>query len=172
MRPIENEIKKINDNICKNIDLISDSERGFVSQNILSQLRNLIDHTSLRIYADTADAEVCWDDLKKASSYVQSNGKFKFITKFYNLLEIVASHYTQDEQGSERLMLKYYEHLLKLKKYLKSNYGIEVLNNIHKFPLNTDPALQDYYEKIVEQINNPQASRKASNYRDRYYIQK
>jgi DNA replication protein DnaC len=172
MESIEKEIANINNNICKNIDQIDDSERGFMSQNILSQLRNLIDHSSLRIYSDTTAAEVCWDDLKKANKYVQTVGKLKFIYKFYKFLEIVASHYTQDEQGSERLMLKYYEYLLRLKKFLKENYNIDVLENLNRFPINTDPALQEYYEKIVEQINNPKTARKVSTYSDRYYIQK
>lgn len=172
MDPIEKEIVNINGNICKNIDQIDDSERGFMSQNILSQLRNLIDHASLKIYSDTTDVEVCWDDLKKANKYVQTVGRLKFIYKFYKFLEIVASHYTQDEQGSERLMLKYYEYLLRLKKFLKDTYDIDILENLNKFPLNTDPALQEYYEKIVEQINNPKTARIVSSYSDRYYIQK
>ncbi len=172
MDAIEKEISNINKNICKNIDQIDNSERGFMSQNILSQLRNLIDHSSLRIYSDTTDVEVCWDDLKKATRYVKTVGNLKFIYKLYDFLEIVASHYTQDEQGSERLMLKYYEYLLRLRKFLKASYNIDVLENLSKFPINTDPALQEYYEKIVEQINNPKKVRKVSTYSDRYYIQK
>ena len=35
-----NRIKTVDSNICKNIDQITCENRGFVSQNILSQLRN------------------------------------------------------------------------------------------------------------------------------------
>jgi len=172
MNLIEKQITDINQNICKNIDKTDDSERGFISQNILSQLRNLIDHSSLLIYSDIEDVKVCWDDIQKANRHVKKTGNLRFIYKFYKFLEIVASHYTQDEQGSERLMLKYYEYLLKLKRFLKENYDIDILENLHKFPINTDPALQEYYEKIVEQITNPQTARTVSTYSDRYYIQK
>lgn len=172
MDAIEKQIANINQNICKNIDQIDGSDRGFMSQNILSQLRNLIDHSSLRIYSDIADAKVCWEDIQKANRYVQTIGNLRFIYKFYKFLEIVASHYTQDEQGSERLMLKYYEYLLKLKKFLKEKYDIDILENLDKFPVNTDPALQEYYEKIVEQMRNPKTARLVSSYLDRYYIQK
>ncbi len=69
-------------------------------------------------------------------------------------------------------MLKYYEYLLRIKSRLKNTYGLEVLSNIDKFPINTDPALQEYYEKIVEKIERPTKARKVSPYKDRYYIQK
>ena len=69
-------------------------------------------------------------------------------------------------------MLKYYEYLLKIKILLKSNYNIEVLGNINKFPIKVDPSLKEYYEKIAIKINESPLKRKKNNYKDRYYIRK
>ena len=52
-------------------------------------------------------------------------------------------------------MLKYYEYLLRIKSFLKNTYKLEVLENINEFPINIDPALKEYYEKIAAKINQP-----------------
>ncbi|MCW1949510.1 MAG: ATP-dependent RecD-like DNA helicase, partial [Candidatus Shapirobacteria bacterium] len=77
-----------------------------------------------------------------------------------------------DGENSERLMLKYYEHLLKIKSFLKKTYGLDVLKNIDEFPIKLDSALKEYYEKIVEKINKSDSTRIKSSYNDRYYVQK
>ena len=69
-------------------------------------------------------------------------------------------------------MLKYYEHLLKIKLYLKQTFNLDVLENISDFPLNTDTELSDYYEKIAERIESPSALSYPVTYNDRYYVQK
>ena len=50
-----------------------------------------------------------------AEKYVKKIGKLRFLGKFHDLLQISVSHYTPDENASERLMLKYYEYLIKIK---------------------------------------------------------
>ncbi len=92
--------------------------------------------------------------------------------KFHNLLQISASHYTLDEGKSERLMLKYYEYLLRIKIFLKKTYALDVLDNLEEFPLNTDAKLMEYYEKITQRINLQTAKVSRSSYNDRYYVQK
>lgn len=68
------------------------------------------------------------------------------------MLQKSVSHYTVDKDGSERLMLKYYEHLLKIKLYLKQTFNLDVLENISDFPLNTDTELLDYYKKSRKEL--------------------
>ncbi|HEY0908179.1 MAG TPA: AAA family ATPase [Candidatus Paceibacterota bacterium] len=172
MSKIDDAILTINTAICKNIDKFHASERGLLSQNILSQLRNFVEHIALKEGANGQDVEITPDGLINAPNKLQPSGKLGFLRRFHNFLQGVASHYTQSEENSERLMLKYYEYLLRIKSRLKHTYGLEVLGNIDKFPINTDPALQEYYAKIVEQIEHPTKARKVSSYKDRYYIQK
>lgn len=172
MNKLDSEILTIDTAICKNIDKFHSSERGLLSQNILSQLRNFVEHIALKEELNGQDIQFTFEDLKNAPNRLQPRGPLGFLRKFHNFLQGVASHYTQSEENSERLMLKYYEYLLRIKTRLKNTYGLEVLSNINKFPINTDPALQEYYEKIVEKIERPIKTRKVSPYKDRYYIQK
>jgi len=172
MSKIDNTILEIDKVICCNISRFDDSERGLLSQNILSQLRNLVEHISLKIYAGGNDIENTYENITKANIYVSSRGNLRFLKKFYDLLQISASHYTLDEENSERLMLKYYEYLLKIKIFLKNTYNLVVLTNINEFPLKMDSAMKEYYEKIAERIDNPASTRNRSTYNDRYYIQK
>lgn len=50
MSKVNQDISAIDKNISKNISRFDDSERGLLSQNILSQLRNLVELIFLKIY--------------------------------------------------------------------------------------------------------------------------
>lgn len=179
MSAIDNAILDTSNNITNNISRFDASERGLLSQNILSQLRNLVEYTMIKIYAAennmVADPNDYDNMNKKAVSFFRKSKQrtdISFITKFHSLLQKSVSHYTIDENGSERLMLKYYEYLIMLKGYLKSVYGLAILDNIEDFPLNTDPQLSEYYTKISEKIETPNYYAEKLKYNDRYYIQK
>ena len=100
---------------------------------------------------------------------MKSIGTLRFLGKFHDLLQISASHYTLDENASERLILKYYEYLLKIKSLLVNEYNIEVFSNINKFPIKLDKTTQEYYEKIAKRIDVPLIGKTQ---KARYYIQK
>lgn len=172
MNKIDQQILTIDENIQQNIETFSPRERGLLSQNILSQLRNFVEHISLKAYAQGGDIENTYKNICDAIDYVQTRGDLRFLSKFHYFLQKIASHYTLEKDASERLMLKYYEYLLRVKSYLKNTHGIEVLKNIDQFPLDTDSTLKEYREKIVEKINQSASSRQQGDYRDRYYIQK
>lgn len=174
MDNIDRAILDTNATICKNISIFDDSDRGLLSQNILQNLRNFIEHISLKIYAHNKGIEVGdnFDNIQKGNSYVNAQGRLKFLSKFHTLLTISVSHYTLDGENSERLMLKYYEYLLKIKSYLKKEYNFEVLENIDQFPISIDPAFAYYYEQIATKINEVKLARKKSSYDGGYYIQK
>lgn len=168
MQKIDIAIITINQVIDKNIDNYN-SDRGFLSQNIMSQLRNFVEHVSLKAYSNGQDIEVEYENINKALVYVNSTAKFKFLNKFHKFLQPVASHYTLDEENSERLMLKYYEYLLKIKAYLKNTFNLDVLENIDKFPINIDSTTKEYYEKIAKKINQLRVKNPDN---ERYYIHK
>ena len=169
---IDAQIQDIDRVICGSIDKFDASERGFLSQVILAQLRNFVEHIMLKVYANGQDIEDEYDNICKAIAFVKTKGDLKLLSRFHQYLQIVASHYTLDEENSERLMLKYYEYLVKIKDFLKTKYSLDVLENLNKFPINTDSKLKEYYEKIAAKVNryNATASRNAHN--ERYYIQK
>ncbi|WP_240035171.1 hypothetical protein [Neobacillus notoginsengisoli] len=172
MKRIDNEILNIDQVICRNIDRFDASDRGLLSQNILSQLRNFVELISLKAYSNGQDIELCYENIKKANAFVKSRGNLKFLSKFHKLLQGTVSHYTLGKENSERLMLKYCECLLKIKTFLKSNYNLEVLKNIDKFPMITDSNLNEYYGKIAVKINQPLLNKSRTTYNNRYYIQR
>lgn len=171
MNTIDKLIGNVDRVICANINTFDSSERGLLSQNIMAQLRNFVEYTSLKAYCNGQDIEANYENIRKANNFVKTIGNLKFLNKFHKFLQPTASHYTLDEENSERLMLKYYEYLLKIKSYLKKSHNLDVLENISDFPINTDSTTNEYYEKIAQKINLYQLRTKNS-YNDRYYIQK
>lgn len=167
---IDRQILEINQVICRNIDNID--ERGFLSQNILSQLRNFVEHIMLKVWSYPNDIDNSYENICKAIAFVKTRGDFKFLRRFHEYLQIVASHYTLNEGDSERLMLKYYAFLLKLKSFLEEKYSLSVLENLDKFQLDTDPGLKEYHEKIAEILGRHKIFSSAQTRNDRFYIQK
>lgn len=90
--------------------------------------------------------------------------------RFHDMLQASVSHYTMGEDPSERLMLKYYEYLLRTRDLAKARFNIDILGNLHKFPLNTDPALREYHEKIAILVDTVTATLVPTQRADRYYI--
>lgn len=171
MATVIEEIAAIDEVISNNIAELS-MNRGLLSQNALAQARNLVDQVSLLAFTGDKTTDSNWGGLHKAKKYVAGRGDLKFLHKFYGHLDISASHYTVDGDGAERLMLKYYEYLLRIKQYLWSAHQIEIFHNLSDFPLDLDPALTEYHQKIAERVLedklNPRLPSRSSN----FYIHK
>lgn len=170
MTRIDKAIHDIDGIICKDISKIDLTDRGTESQNILSQLRNFVEHIALKECFGSLDADIDYSNITSAISYMQTRGELSFLRRFHDLLQKSVSHYTLDEGNSERLMLKYYEYLLRIKTHLKSRFSMDVLANINDFPVNLDPSLSEYHLKISQKITSIPAEAKTTT--DRYYIHK
>ncbi|EOS7717197.1 helicase, partial [Enterococcus hirae] len=135
MKKIDVVILDIDKNIYKNIDKSQD-DRGYLSQNILAQLRNFIEHISIKYYVHSISGDISgipeekFNEINQGLKFIKGNSKFHFLVKFHQMIQKSASHYTMSEENSERLMLKYYEYLLKIKKNLKTDFDLDVLTNI------------------------------------------
>jgi hypothetical protein len=105
-----------------------------------------------------------------ASTVVKATAKFRLLSRFHDVLQASVSHYTLGEDPSERLMLKYYEYLLRTRDLAKAHFGIAILGNLQKFPLNTDPALREYHAKIAGLIDTTAAAFVPTQRTERYYI--
>lgn len=167
---IDVEIYNIDQVVCRHIANINQSSRGAIAQDILAQLRNLVEHVMLKIYAGGGDIENTYKNICDAIQYVQTKGDLRILYRFHEFLQIVASHYTLDEENSERLMLKYYEYLYKIKKLVYEKYGIRILSNLHDFPIHVDDSTNEYYSKIAAAIEK--CSHKTTMSGNKYYIQK
>ncbi|MCH3701470.1 AAA family ATPase [Campylobacter lari] len=161
----------ISQNFNKNIKKHED-DRGFLSQNILNELRNLIEHIALYIYNRDTNNNFSshYDNIKVAIVYISDKAKYVNIRKMHNFLQITSSHYTPDEETSERLMLKYISILIKIKQFCKNSLNIDILQNIYEFPIKLDNLSLQYYERVVNKINNTSIFERERT--DKFYIHK
>ena len=51
-------------------------------------------------------------------------------------------------------MLKYYNYLWEIRRFMRENYNKSILENLEKFPLDLDTVDSEYYEKVAKQIEN------------------
>lgn len=111
MQEIDIRIQELNKTICENIELIDFTSRGLVSQNILSQARNLVEHVAMKAYGTEHDLTVGYGDIKTSLSFIKTDNKYLFLRKFHAFLQESRSHYGSSHEGAERLILKYYKYL-------------------------------------------------------------
>lgn len=169
MALVAEQVQSANAAICQNIDALG-KQRSLLSQNVLAQLRNLVEGVLVRLHLGTGDAEFRYDAVKPALAYVRSHGKLNFLGRFHSLLQVSSSHYTLDGDASERLMLKYYEYMHRLRSLVRMTCAMDVLGNLESFPVDLDPSLREYHLKIagrIEEVRSTKLDREAG---ARYYI--
>jgi hypothetical protein len=165
---VQQQVQSVDGVICQNIASLGE-DRGFLSQNVLSQLRNLVEGLILWAHLNDPSAEFRYDKVGSALDAVRATAKFRLLSRFHNLLQASTSHYTLDGDPSERLMLKYYEYLLRTRDLARNEFGIAILGNLELFPVNLDPSLREYHEKIAERIEAARATTTEPR-RERYYV--
>lgn len=170
MATVSKQIQSADEAICRNIESLAD-QRALLSQNILSQLRNLVEGVAVLLHTDSPDTEFNYTAIESGLDFVKSKGKLNFLGKFHKLIQISASHYTLDGDASERLMLKYYEYLHRIRSLLQDKCRVAVLANLEDFPVGLDPSLREYHEKIAARIEAVRSISPDSS-RHRYYIHK
>jgi len=168
---VEEQIRSADEVICQNIDLLPD-QRALLSQNVLAQLRNLVEGVAVRLHTGRSDAEFSFAAIEPGLAFVKGKAKFNFLGKFHKLIQMSASHYSLDGDASERLMLKYYEYLHRIRSLLKDSCGTAVLANLETFPVDLDPSLREYHEKIAARIESIRSAPSDGRARSRYYIHK
>jgi hypothetical protein len=121
-------------------------------------LRNLIEGIAVLVHTGNPDTEFVYDpEINAGLAYIRANGKFSLLRRFHHLVQISASHYTPDGDGAERLMLKYYEYLYRLRDFVQNECKMSILGNLESFPLDLDPSLRTYYQEM-ESILHPKYS--------------
>ncbi|GAA3871149.1 ATP-dependent RecD-like DNA helicase [Leifsonia kafniensis] len=170
MASLEGQVRAASDAIDANIAMIT-SDRGFLSKNVLQYLRDLVE--AMVVWAHTGDAALRFNymtQFESARNHAKSKAQFRPLTRFHAMLQVSVSHYTLDGDPSERLMLKYYEYLLRVRQIANDHLGIVILQNLEDFPLDLDPALREYHDKIAAKIDAPELVPPTGPRRDRYYV--
>ncbi|MFA6867134.1 MAG: AAA family ATPase [Clostridia bacterium] len=174
MRDLSKVINDINDDIDKDLNSFTRENRAFVAKKVLEPLRDFVE--ALSLYVFTKEKSILlnynYDNIQEGLKYIKNNIDTFFIFKFHGMLQGSISHYYENENISERLMIKYYEYLILMKKYLKSNYNLDILKNLYKFQVYQDPKFLDYYESIAKKVDGVLLEKGSLMYGNRYYVQK
>lgn len=168
---IDEQILNIDKVICRHISNLGNSTRGEISQDILSQLRHFVEHIMLKIYGNGSDIEDTQDNVRQAVKYAKSEDSLRHLSRFHHFLQVSVSHRTLEEENSERLMLKYYEYLHRIKMLLRDKFSLNVLANLEEFPVEADESLSEYYHKIAQKIDGHKMVLGKKFKYDRFYVQ-
>ncbi len=173
MLQIDRDILNIDQVICSNIELIDfdNVTRALVAQNLLSYSRNLVEHIAVKLYGEGKDIVAEYSTIKLAMYYIKRDNRYQFLRSFHGFLQESESHYTPDNDGAERLVLKYYQFYLLIKDFMKTQFQMDLLHNIDRFPLDTDKSIQDYHERIAERLSIPKPLHDLS-HEQRLYVHK
>lgn len=149
MKIVDKRLRETADVINKNFAKVNEENRGEVSGEILSHLRNFCEAFMYKVYDEENDADIyqTQDNLTPVRKYIKD--KHYDVWKFHSLLDSSVGHMDFGPMPSEALTLKYIPQLIRLKTFLQKQYGIGVLENIDKYPLDLDTSLVSFYEKIL-----------------------
>ncbi len=170
----EQEIKYICSVIDKNIEAHKKlKDRGLLSENILSQLRNLTEDVAIFINntENSLSLDTHYDNVDDSIKYVSSVKKYKYISVFHKFLQSTASHYTPSEDDAERLVLYYFRYICMIKQTLE-NLGIIVLKKIEDFPIYEDNLTKEHYKNIGNVIDTVGDSKSKALNSGRFYVVK
>ncbi|AJK51656.1 hypothetical protein [Mycoplasma capricolum] len=93
-----------------------------------------------------------YEFIQKAKKYVFLKSEFSEIKKIYNMLQSTVSHYKLEEDNAKRLMFRYYKYLTFIRTKMQK-YGLNLLENLEKYPIYLNSQEKEYYEKISQKID-------------------
>lgn len=146
---------------------ILNATRDDVSKRILTQLNDLCTATLL-LNAMASGLEKA--NLQLAWERSLLNIETKYLGTFLKGLRYIDNR-IPDEGQSERLMLKYYNFLWQIRKFMREHYGMSILNNLEKFPIKIDELDKEYYDLVASAVNSIDISPRAVSM-SRFYVQK
>lgn len=163
----DREIINASNVIDKALAKMNEENRGEEALNMLNVVRNLNDHIALKVWRQIEPSQLM--DINKVAKKLINRSPYQFIGIFDKYLRKSLSHFTPNEDGAERLSIKYYPYLLRLKNLMREKFGVEILENLHRFIPNTDTQTADYYDKVAEVLRKTTTSDNNGEY-DNYYI--
>ena len=168
-KDMEKIIMARDEQITESIDRmdILNATRDDVSKRILTQLNDLCTATLL-LNAMASGLEKA--NLQLAWERSLLNIETKYLGTFLKGLRYIDSR-IPDEGQSERLMLKYYNFLWQIRKFMREHYGMSILNNLEKFPIKVDELDKEYHDLVASAINSIDLSPRAVSM-SRFYVQK
>ena len=140
--------------------------RDQLSKRVLTQLEDLCKGTLILnglLYYTTVNLRTAWEI---ALTHIDT----KFMASFLQGLRYIGLRVPEEGQN-ERLMLKYYGILWRIRKYLKDYYDLVVLENLEAFPHGINQEDTEYNKLLAESIETVCNTRNPIG-QTRYYVQK
>lgn len=163
-------IDACNEQITESIDRMEvfNETRDGISKRILTRLSDLCSATlilnSIHLNGTkSSNLQLAWEQ-----SLLNINTKY--LGTFLKGLKYIGGRIPDDGQ-SERLMLKYYDFLWQIRKFLHDEFSISILSNLEKFPRHTDKLDEQYYALVAEAIDSTPLSPNSLGC-SRFYVQK
>lgn len=166
------DVEKVVVKLCNNIDeaielgTALNESRDNISKRIFNELRSLSTTTlllnGLRYY-DSVDPRTA---LELSLLDIET----KYLAVFFQGMRYIDFRVPEEGQY-ERLMLKYYGFLWKLRNHLKRSFGLELLHNLEEFPRGESEEDATYNRLLAPAIEQA-SSRSANIGQGRYYVQK
>lgn len=145
---------------------VLDENREQISKRVLKELRNLCESSiilnGLR-FQQRMSLRSSWD-------IALLSIETKFLAIFLQGLKYIDLRIPEEGQN-ERIMLKYYDFLWEIRRFMHKHFNLNILENLEDFPIVVNSEENDFNEKVAEAINsilNVGNVWKPS----RYYIQK
>lgn len=160
----------INKIIEDNID-----DRDYMSKNILSNLRYLVEYCFFRVYiTDKVQGYVKYNHANNQQSikYMKSCANMRELRALHGFLQISTSHSLPNGDGSSRVMIKYLDYLIELKDFMYKKYGTVILDNLYSFPLNIEKNMEVYYKQIFNHVKTIAFNRNKGVIANQYYVRK
>ena len=150
---------------------VDGENRPEISTGILPHLRHFCEAFMYKVYDEENDADLyqTHENIKIVRSYIKT--KYHDVWKFHSLLDASVGHMDFGPMQSEALAIKYIPKLITLKEFLKKQYGLRVLGNIDKYPLDLDKSVTSFYKKILSVLLHSRGEGIRFT-RNQYFIQK
>ena len=162
--------KVINRIIEENLD-----DRDYLSKNVLSNLRYLVEYCFFRVYIIEKEKKYVkfnHDNNKASIKYMKSCANMRELRALYGFLQISTSHTLPNGDGSSRVLIKYLNYLIELKNFMKCKYNMDILENLYSFPLNIEKNMENYYLQIFDHVKNVPFNRNKWVMANQYYVKK
>lgn len=169
METVDRAIEEAAKAIDGTIELTSQNP-GLMSKLILSQSRNLIEALALKASGVSGATLMDYDEIHKLN-WNKLPLKARFMAHFHSRLQVSSSHYTVDEESSERLVASYLDYLYSSRTFAKTSWGMTILQSLDKIPL-YDDATAEFYRLVIQrlkQITLPEHGKHPNKYY--YYVE-
>ena len=171
MKIIDKRLKETANLIDDKFSKVNEENRSEISPDILSHVRNFCEAFMYKVYDEENDADLyqTQSNLTIVRKYFKEN--YYDVWKFHVLLDSSVGHLDFGPMQAEALTIKYIPKLILLKDLLFREYGISILENIDKYPLDLDKSIISFYEKILFVLLNSKPD-KGKITRNQYFVRK